>query len=76
MSLKQTLRSEQKPVYSDMAISEEISLAAIFYFGQVFIFCRLINKNVLECFLLIMCKEHTLTRSTNLLSRNHPTLCF
>ena len=29
---------------------------------------------MLEWFLLIMCKAHTLRRSTNLLSRNHPTL--
>ena len=57
-------------------ISEKIALAAVFYFGQVFVFCRFINKNVLEWFLLIICKEHTLTRSTNLFSRNHLTLCF
>ena len=38
-----------------------------------FVFCRLTNKNVLEWFLLIW---HTLSRSTNLLSRNHSTLCF
>ena len=56
-----------------MTISEQIAVAAIFYFGQVFVFCRLINKNVLEWFILIMCKEHILSRSTNL-SRNHPTL--
>ena len=31
---------------------------------------------MLECFLLIICKEHTLPRFTNLFSRNHPTLCF
>ena len=51
---------------------------AIFYFGQVLVFCELINKNVLGWFLLIiMCKEHTLRRSTNLLrSRNHATLCL
>ena len=27
---------------------EQIALAAIFYFEQVFAFCMLINKNVLE----------------------------
>ena len=43
---------------------------------QIFVFRRLINKNVLECFLIITSKEHTLTRSTNFCSRNHPTLCF
>ena len=48
----------------------------IFYFAQIFVFCRLISKNVLKWFLLMMCEEHTLTRSTNPLSRNHPTLCF
>ena len=38
----------------------------------------LINKNVLEWFLLKICKEHTLPRSTNLFSKNHPhtTLFF
>ena len=34
----------------------------------------LINKKMLEWFLPIVCKEHILT--TNLLSRNHPKLCF
>ena len=59
----------------NMTISEQIALVAIFYVGQVFAFCRLTNKNVLEWCLLIMCKEHTLSRSANL-NRNHPTLCF
>ena len=59
-----------------MTISEQIALAAIFCFGQAFVFCNLISKNVLEWFLLIMCKEHTLSRSTNLLSRNHSILSF
>ena len=47
-----------------MMISEQTILAAIFYFGQVFVFCWLINKNVLEWCLLIMYQEHTLIRST------------
>ena len=51
-----------------------IALAAIFFFGQVFVFCRLINKNVLKWCLLI-CKEHTVSWHTNL-NRNHPALCF
>ena len=34
------------------------------------------NKNMLEWFLVIICKEYTLTRSANLFSRNHPTLRF
>ena len=42
-------------------ISEQIALAAIFYFGQVFVFCMLTIKTVLEWPLLIMCKEHPLT---------------
>ena len=73
MSLKQTLSSGQKPVESDSNTRTK-SLSAIFYFEQVFIFCILIDKNVLERFLLIMCKEHTLTRSTNVISRNHYVL--
>ena len=44
------------------------------YFGQVFVFCRLINKNVLEWFLQII--FHTLNRSANFFSRNDLTLCF
>ena len=36
----------------------------------------LINRNMLEWFLLIACKEHTSLRSTNLFSKNHPTLRF
>ena len=54
-------------------ITEEVALAAIFYLEEFFIFCNLINKNVLEWSLLIS-KEHTLNRSSN--PRNHPTLCF
>ena len=57
-------------------ISEQTTFAIVIHFGQVFVFCSLINKNVLEWFLLTICKEHTLQRSTNLLSRNHLTLCF
>ena len=48
----------------------------MFYFKQVFVFCMLINKSVLEWFSLIVCKEHTLYRSTNLFSRKHPKLYF
>ena len=58
--LKYTLSSRQKPVSSDMTISKQIAFAAIFYFGQVFVFCEL------EWFLLIICKEHTLSRSQNM----------
>ena len=61
---------------SDMTISKQIALAAIFYIGQMFVFSRLINKNMLEWFLLIMCEEYTLIRSTNFLNRNHTTLYF
>ena len=53
-------------------MSEDTALAVAFYFGQVFVFCRLINKTELEWFLLII--QCTLNRSTNLFSRNHPTL--
>ena len=35
-------------------MSEDIALAVAFYFGQVFVFCRLINKTELEWFLLII----------------------
>ena len=55
-------------------VSEQVALAAMFYFEQVFAFWMLINRNMLEWFLPIKCKEHTLLRSTNLFSRNHPTL--
>ena len=41
-----------------------------------FLFWKLMNKNVFEWFLVKICKEHTLTRSTTIFSRNHPTLCF
>ena len=58
-----------------MTITEQTVLAEIFYFGQVFVFGRLVNKNVLEWFLSIICKEDTQGRFTNLVGRNHPT-CF
>ena len=51
-------------------ISEQTALAATLYFGQVFVFCILINKNVLEWFLQTIYKEHTPTRSANLFIRN------
>ena len=63
-----------KPV--KILILEQIVLTVMFYFGQVFLFWRLINKNVLEWFLPIICKEHTVKRSTTLFSRNHLKLCF
>ena len=55
---------------------EEITLTAMLHFGQVFLFWRLINKNFLEWFLPIICKEHTLTKSTTTFSRSFPKLCF
>ena len=46
-------------------ISDQIAFAAVVYFGQVFGFCRLINKSMLKWFLLIICLNNaTLTRST------------
>ena len=74
----ETKISGQKPVLTvKVLISQQLVLATMFYFEQGFVFCRLINKNVLEWFLLIIiCKEHTLSTYTNLLCRNHPTLCF
>ena len=57
ISLKRTLSNGQKPVYTlKNLVSEQIAFAAVLYFGQAFAFCRLINKRVLEWFLLIMCK--------------------
>ena len=57
ISLKYTLRREQKSVYTvKILISEQKTLVAVLYFGQVFAFCRLINKSVLEWFLLTMRK--------------------
>ena len=57
------------------------ALSSIFYFEKVLLFWRSINKNVLEWFLPITSKEYTLfiytlTRSSNLLCRNHPMLRF
>ena len=42
----------------------------MFYFEQVFVFCRLINKSVLKWFLLII--YPTVNRSKKRFSRNHP----
>ena len=71
------LRSEQRPCKSvKILTSEQIACAVILYFGQVFVFCRSVNKNVLEWFQLVISKIYALTRSTNLLSRNHSILCF
>ena len=44
ISVKQTLSSRQKPVYTvKILISDQIAFAAVLYFGQVFVFCRLIK---------------------------------
>ena len=74
-----TGNSEQKNILLTIEQLKQFSyfpFAAMFYFEHVFALCMLINKNELEWFLLIICKEHPLHRSTNLFSRNHPTLCF
>ena len=57
-------------------VSGQVALSAMFHCEPVFVFWRLINKDVLKWFLLVICKEQTLSRLTNLLSRNHPTFCF
>ena len=41
-------------------VSEKTALSSIFYFEKALFFCRSINKNVLEWFLLITSKEYTL----------------
>ena len=53
-----------------------IEIASFFFFCQIFPNVGNINKNVLGWFLLIMCNDDTLTRSSNLISRNHITLSF
>ena len=55
-------------------ISDQIAFAAVVYFGQVFGFCRLINKSVLKWFLLIMCLNNAYSNKIYPFSRNHPTL--
>ena len=57
ISLKSKLSSTEKRVYTvKILVSEKTAFAAVLYFGQVFVFCRLNNKSVLRWFLLIMCK--------------------
>ena len=52
-------KSDKKQVPEQIALvviyftlDKSLFFAGIFYFGQVFVFCRSIIKNVLECFLL------------------------
>ena len=55
ISLKQTLSSGKKLVYTvKILLSEQMAFAAMRYFGQVFVFCRLTNKSLLELFLLMV----------------------
>ena len=65
MSVKYTLRSGRKPVSvcqnRDIKTNSPCCYILLKIIGTVF------SNNV---------KKHTLSRSTNLLSRNHPTLCF
>ena len=62
--------------FVNFLLTEQIALAAMFYFEQVFLFYMLIKKVVWEWFLLLIYKEPILPRSTNLFRRNHPTLHF
>ena len=62
---------EKKPALSDIKPRCNIYTLDKFLFSA----CTFINKSVLEWFLLIMCKDHTLSRYTNL-SRNHPIVSF
>ena len=52
----QQLKYQKKTV--KILIPDQIAFAAVVYFGQVFGFCRLINKSVLKWFLLIMCLKN------------------
>ena len=52
-------------------MSEQIALVAMFYFGQVFVFLPVNQQKHVGT-----CKEHTLTRSINLFSRNRFILCY
>ena len=53
-NMQQTLINVEKHVQTVKSlVSERKTLASMFYFEQVFVFCMLINKNVLEWFLLI-----------------------
>ena len=46
-----------KPAYTvKIVASEQIAFATALYVGQVFAFCRLIDKSLLEWFPLIICK--------------------
>ena len=73
ISLKWTLSSGLKPVYSvKISRIRTNSLCCSALLWTSFFFCRLINKSILEWFPLITYKWHTLTRSTNLFSWNHP----
>ena len=74
ISLKKTLSSEQQPVQTGQ--NHDIGTYSPCCNFLLLFFCRSSNKNVLECFQPIISKEYTLTRSTNLLSRNHPTSFF
>ena len=73
ISLKQTLSSGPKLVSTvKILISKHIAFAAVLYFGQVFVFCGLINESVLKWFLCVNNQIRSkMTRSTNLFSRNH-----
>ena len=48
----------------------------MFHLGQIFVFWRLINKNALKWFLLVICEEHALRRSTNRLGETTPHCVF
>ena len=59
-----------------MTILEKIALAATFYFRQVLKFGRLINKNVLEWFVLLMCKEKYSGQIYKPSKKKQSQLCF
>ena len=59
---------------SNLSKPIRIIISKFLFSTLLLFFCRSSNKNMLEWFLLIISKEYTPTRSTNLLSRNHPTM--
>ena len=78
ISLSYTLSNGQKPVQNPniRTNSPLLLMPNCFTLDKFLFFCSLINKKVLKYFLVIICREHTLARSTNFLSRNHLELCF
>ena len=77
VSILEDVRFREVPLYTDRRTTNTIQLfLPIKENVLVYSLSNIINKSILEWFLLIICKYHTLTRYAIVIRRNHSTYVF